>query len=310
MTPPVQRKIVAVDEREIINMVQRLMGPIPGSVVVPIGDDCAVYRPAGAKEDLVFTTDMMHEDVHFQMSTHKAEDVGWKAMARGLSDIAAMGAEPRFALLSLALTGYTDEKWIAGFYKGLLAAGVAVVGGDLAKAAKISCDVIVCGGVPPGKALLRSTARAGDGIYVSGLLGGSAAGLRKKRGKAWNRHLRPEPRLRLGLFLRNKRLANSCMDISDGISADLWRIARASGVAAHLDGTLPLFAGATINEALHGGEDYELLFTAPKRAQVPEEFEGIRLTRIGTIGPETTPIVTWKGSELEPLGWDHFVEER
>ena len=185
-----------------------------------------------------------------------------------------------------------------------------MIGGDLAKAAKMSCDVIVCGGVPHGKALLRSTARAGDGIYVSGLLGGSASGLRKKRGIAWNRHLRPEPRLRLGSFLRKKRLANSCMDISDGISADLWRIARASGVAAHLDGTLPLFAGATINEALHGGEDYELLFTAPKRAKVPEEFEGIRLTKVGTIGPETTEeAVAASASEFNSIVCDNILRQ-
>ena len=308
MTPPGQRRIVGVDEQEIINIAQRLMRANPRAVRVAIGDDCAVYRPPGATQDMVFTTDMLHEDVHFTMATHTAEDVGWKAMARGLSDIAAMGAQPRFALLSLALTAAADLQWVEGFYRGLLKAGVPVIGGDLARTSKLSCDIIVCGGVPAGKALLRSAAQAGDGIFVSGLLGGSAAGLRTRRGKPWRRHLHPEPRLQLGSFLRKKRLANACMDISDGISADLWRIARASGIAAHLDGKLPLFPGATIGEALHGGEDYELLFTAPARAQVPDKFEGLPLTRIGTVGAEKQVTVTWKGKVLEPLGFDHFEE--
>ena len=301
-----------MNEQEIIQTAQRLMGPVPaGGVIVAIGDDCAVYRPQGAKEDLVFTTDMMHEGVHFLIETHSPQDIGYKAMARGLSDIAAMGAEPRFALLSLTLTAKTDAKWVEEFYKGLLglalAHGAPLLGGDTAKASAMSCDVIVCGGVPRGKALLRSGAMPGDGIFVSGLLGGSAAGLRTKKGDAWKRHLRPKPRLNLGQFLRQKRLASALMDVSDGLSTDLHRMVKSSGVSAELNGLLPLFPGATLDEALHGGEDYELLFTAPRRAKVPTEFEGLPLTRIGSILKQGKVPVTWKGAPLPALGWDHFT---
>ncbi len=300
-----------MDERKIIETAQRLMGPAPaGGVIVAIGDDCAVYRPKGAKEDLVFTTDMMHEGVHFLHETHSAEDVGYKAMARGLSDIAAMGAEPRFSLLSLALSSKTDAAWVEKFYVGFLglalAHGAPLLGGDTAKAAAMSCDVIVCGGVPQGKALLRSGAKPGDGIFVSGQLGGSALGLRTGKENAWKRHLRPKPRLALGQFLREKRLASALMDLSDGLSSDLHRMVLASGAGAKLDGLLPMFPGATLNEALHGGEDYELLFTANRRARVPAEFQGLPLTRIGTIVTAGQTPVLWKGEPLQALGWDHF----
>ena len=300
-----------MNEKEIIQTAQRLAGPPPsGGVIVAIGDDCAVYRTHGSKEDLVFTTDMMHEGRHFLMETHSAQDVGYKAIARGLSDLAAMGAEPRFSLLSIALTDKTDSSWVEQFYKGFLnlamAHGAPLIGGDTAKAAAMSCDVIVCGGVPRGKALLRSGASPGDGIFVSGELGGSAAGLRMKSGAPWKRHLRPKPRLELGAHLRKAGLASACMDLSDGLSTDLHRLVAASQVSADLDGPLPVFAGATVEEALHGGEDYELLFTAPRKARVGEEFEGLRLTRIGTIlKPGRTP-VTWRGQPLAALGWDHF----
>ena len=300
-----------MDERKIIETAQRLMGPAPaGGVIVAIGDDCAVYRPKGAKEDLVFTTDMMHEGVHFLHETHSAEDVGYKAMARGLSDIAAMGAEPRFSLLSLTLSSKTDAAWVEKFYTGFLgltlAHGAPLLGGDTAKAAAMSCDVIVCGGVPQGKALLRSGAKPGDGIFVSGQLGGSALGLRTGKGNAWKRHLRPKPRLALGQLLREKRLASALMDLSDGLSSDLHRMVLASGVGADLDGLVPMFPGATLDEALHGGEDYELLFTANRRTRVPAEFQGLPLTRIGTIVAAGQTPVLWKGEPLQALGWDHF----
>ena len=170
----------------------------------------------------------------------------------------------------------------------------------------MSCDVIVCGGVPRGKALLRSGAKPDDGIFVSGQLGGSSLGLRTGKGDAWKRHLRPKPRLALGQFLREMRLASALMDLSDGLSSDLHRMVLASDVGANLDGLLPMFPGATLDEALHGGEDYELLFTANRRARIPAEFQGLPLTRIGTIVASGQNSVLWKGEPLQALGWDHF----
>src|SRR5439155_2802155 len=134
--------------------------------------------------------------------------------------------------------------------------------------------------VSGGQALGRDGARAGDAIYVSGALGGSALGLAQGRGKAWKRHTRPEPRLALGRFLRERVGATAAMDLSDGLSLDLHRLCAASGLRAEI-AMPPIFAGATAEQALHGGEDYELLFTADAHARVPREFEGLPLTRIG-----------------------------
>lgn len=272
-----------------------------------IGDDCAIFRPR-AGEDLVFTTDLLIEDVHFRRNTHPAAAVGHKALARGLSDIAAMGAVPRFCLVSLAAAADLPDSWIARFYHGLLALagpnGTALAGGDLARAAKISCDIVVCGAVPRGKALRRDGARPGDSIWVSGRLGGSALGLVRGSGAAWRRHLRPEPRLALGKFLRGR--ATGCMDLSDGLSIDLHRLCLASSVSAVLDAPIPVFPGATMEQALHGGEDYELLFTAPAAARIPPQAGGVRLTRIGSMESGKAGLVAFDGRPLEPLGWDHF----
>ena len=278
------------------------------SLLLGIGDDCAIYRPRGG-EDLLFTTDLLIEDVHFRRATHRPEDVGWKCLARGLSDIAAMGGEPRFCLLSLAVAEWADEHWVEGFYRGLLRLArrekVPLAGGDLARAQRVTCDIVVCGAVPRGRALRRDAARAGDAIYVSGALGGSALGLAKGAGKAWKRHAQPEPRLTLGRFLREKLHATAAMDLSDGLSLDLRRMCEASGVKAEI-GMPPIYAGATPEQALHGGEDYELLFTVPSRMKVPAEFEGVPLTRLGAMRRGKAG-VELNGAPLEALGWDHFV---
>jgi len=276
--------------------------------VLGIGDDCAVYRPRGASEDLLFTTDLLIEDVHFRRATHRPEDVGWKALARGLSDIAAMGGEPRFCLVSLAVARWADTSWVDGFYRGLgsLAArtGVALAGGDLARAAKVTCDIVVCGSVARGKALRRDGAHAGDAIYVSGRLGGAALGLTHGNGTAWRRHLRPQPRLALGQTLRRMG-ATAAMDLSDGLSLDLARLALASGLSAEI-GDPPRFPGATHAQALDGGEDYELLFTVPPRACVPPRWQGMPLTRIGVMKRGRPGRVLLDGVPLPPLGYDHF----
>jgi thiamine-monophosphate kinase len=226
-----------------------------------------------------------------------------------LSDIAAMGGEPKFCLVSLALPKWAGMRWIGDFYTGLLRlagqSGTVLAGGDLAHARHFSCDIVVCGAVPRGRALLRSGARPGDAIYVSGMPGGSALGLDTSSGKGWRRHLRPQPRLRLGLFLRKQVHATAAMDLSDGLSLDLRRLCQASGVAAEI-GPPPIYPGATIEQSLHGGEDYELLFTASSDAQVPAAFEKIPLTRIGVIRKGQPGTVLLNGRHLAPLGYDHF----
>ncbi len=296
-------------ETTIVNRIKSKISITPGSQVkLGIGDDCAIFRPRGGSEDLLFTTDMLLEDIHFRRTTHSAEDAGHKALARGLSDIAAMGGAPRFCLLSLAVPTWADQAWVDRFYRGLLRlarrTATPLAGGDLARAERMACDVIVCGAVPRGRALLRSGAKPGDGIYVSGKLGGSALGLAAGKGRAWKRHLRPEPRLALGRFLRERLYATAAMDLSDGLSLDLNRLCAASRVSAAIE-LPPVYPGATVDHALHGGEDYELLFTLPRRSRPPASFEGLPLTRIGTIGPP--PVRIWlDGEPLQILGFDHF----
>ena len=300
-----------MNELEILRRIRRKIPAFRGSgVVLGIGDDCAIFRPSGSKEDLLLTTDLVIEEVHFRRDLHPAAAVGHRVLARGLSDIAAMGGAPRFSLVSLALPAWADEKWIGAFYSGFLRlaqkTGTVLAGGDLARADRLVCDIVVCGAVPRGKALRRDGARPGDVIYVSGLLGGSARGLEKRSGTAWRRHLRPEPRLELGRFLREKLHATSAMDLSDGLSFDLHRLCRESDAAASIDQPLPVFPGATLDHALHGGEDYELLFTIRPGALPPRRHAGVLITRIGTIRKGKAGAVDLLSRPLAPLGYDHF----
>ena len=297
-------------EDRILGRVRRKVSLPRGSeLVAGIGDDCAVVRPRGAREDLLFTTDLLVENVHFTRTTHPPEVVGRKALARGLSDIAAMGGEPRFCLLSLVAPQWADQTWIRRFYEGLLAFSdrthTPLAGGDLACGRNFACDIVVAGAVPRGQALLRSGAKPGDSIYVSGALGGSALGLRTGKGPAWKRHLKPEPRLELGRYLRWRLRATAAMDLSDGLSLDLHRMCMASGVSASI-GPPPVFPGAGLEDALHGGEDYELLFTASSRVRVPARYKGLPLTRIGSIHRGRAGDVFSSGRPLAVLGYDHF----
>src|SRR5258707_15003469 len=158
--------------------------PRTAGLVLGIGDGCAIFRPRGGAEDLLFTTDMLIENVHFERRTHPAADAGWKALARGLSDIAAMGGTPAFCLLSLAIAPWVDARWIDGFYRGLLAHRVPLLGGDLARTDRMMADIVVAGGVPRGTALRRGGRARGGGSYGAGGRGGFAPGLT----------LRPAPR--------------------------------------------------------------------------------------------------------------------
>lgn len=288
-------------------MIRRCAQQTPGrGLIRGIGDDCAVLRPR-SNEDLVFTTDFVIEDRHFTTDTHTAGDIGHKALARSLSDLAAMGAGPVFCLVSLAFPQTVTQRWLRGFYKGVtdLAARyqVALAGGDLARSERITVDVMCCGRTPRGKAILRNTARPGDSIYVTGELGGAAAGLASMRGANWRRQKRPEPRISAGLMLRT--MATAGMDLSDGLSLDLCRLCEESKCGAELDGRLPIAKGASLGHALHGGEDYELLFTAARQRRVPPKIAGLPVTRIGSI-TNTPGEITFAGEHLRSLGFDHF----
>ena len=289
---------------------RRVLLPRRSQIVAGIGDDCAVFRPRGSSDDLLFTTDLLIEGTHFLRATHTPEDAGWKALARGLSDIAAMGGTPCFCLASLALAPWSTTRWADRFFEGLLDLAqretTPLIGGDLARTDRVLCDIVVAGSVPRGTALRRDGAHAGDAIFVSGELGGSAFGLQTRRGPAWKRHKRPEPRMALGRFLRERAGATAAMDLSDGLSLDLYRLCAASGLRAEI-GPPPIFPGATLDHALHGGEDYELLFTAAASTRVPADFEGLRLTRIGTMRRGEPGRIDLDGVLLPRRGWDHLA---
>ncbi len=250
-----------------------------------IGDDCAVI-PSPAGQDLLLKADLSIEGVHFTRE-RSAEQIGARAVARSLSDIAAMGGTPLYCLLSIALAPWTDETWIDGFYRGvyklLRKAKTTLAGGDISHSDRFVCDVMLCGSVAKGKALLRSGAQPGDALYVSGALGG------------WRHKPVIAPRLEFGRKLLG--VATACMDISDGLALDLHRMCKASGVAAQLD-NVPLLKSATIHQALHDGEDYELLYTAPEQVKAP----GIRIGSITRGKPGT---VQYGGKILKPIGYDH-----
>ena len=278
-------------EIEIIRLIaKQARGRASSGLILGIGDDCAVIRPR-AGEDLLITTDFVIEGVHFRRSA-PAAFIGRKALARGLSDIAAMGGDARYCLVSLALPERAAGRWIDGFYRGLGAAGVPVIGGDLTRASKIACDVVVIGATPKGKAVRRDGARPGDRLYVSGALG-----------RPWDRA--PEPRLKIGRFLRGR--ATSAIDLSDGLAIDLHRLCLASGVAASIEFPLPVWPDAGLDRALHGGEDYELLFTLPPAIKAPSRIDGVALTRIGAIRRGRAGKMEFMGTSLEPRGWDPFA---
>jgi thiamine-monophosphate kinase len=306
-------------ERAITDRLRALAKIPPHSpLVLGIGDDCAIYRPRGSADDLLFTTDLFIEGVHFLRDTHKPADAGRKALARSLSDIAAMGGSPRFCLVSLCVPAWASENWVETFFDSLIAlAGktdTILAGGDLSRGEICACDVTVCGSVPRGTALRRDGARVDHEIYVSGALGGSALGLFSSKGlssgkgKAWKRHLNPEPRLKLGAYLREDLRATAAIDISDGLSLDLQRLCLASGVSAEIVDP-PRFPGATLEHALHGGEEYELLFTVRPGTRVPDRFDGLPLTRIGTIVKGPAGDIRHNGMPLAALGFDHFSKK-
>jgi thiamine-monophosphate kinase len=297
------------------------------AIAAGIGDDCAVLRIPAGYEALV-TTDFSLEGIHFRRAWHPPESVGHRCLARGLSDIAAMGGEPIAAFLSLALPPNLPQEWLDHFVRGLLSLaakfGVTLGGGDTAESPSgILADIIVVGSVLRGKAILRSGARPGDRIYVTGNLGGSAAALRRmlQKPKQWvnprdfPRHFWPEPRVKIGRTLSQRNLASAMIDLSDGLSTDLAHICEESGVGAEVNAALmprasigrPAFE-VEMDSALHGGEDYELLFTASPGKHVPPRIAGTPITCIGSItrGKQIFLLDEKERFPLEPQGWQHF----
>ena len=294
-------------------------------VIAGIGDDCAILRVPPGHEALV-TTDFSLEKVHFRREWHPPEVVGHRCLVRGLSDIAAMGGEPIAGFLSLALPPKLPQTWVDRFVVGLLKLAdkckVTLAGGDTAESpAGILADIVVVGSAPKGKAIRRSGARPGDRIYVTGELGGSAATLdllfsgRKLRVAGYPCHYHPIPRIEVGRWLRDHGLASAMIDTSDGLSTDLTHICEESAVGAEIHAEAMPRASigrprrkVDLKFALHGGEDYELLFTAPERRRVPDKIAGVPVTEIGHIrrDPGIYLISQSQRTELKPQGWQHF----
>jgi thiamine-monophosphate kinase len=317
-------------ELDFIENLRLRAGRGSGALRLGIGDDCAILRPSAGQE-IAITTDFSLEMRHFRREWHPAESVGHRALARGLSDLAAMGAAPLAAFLSLALPAEAlRDGWANQFLAGLLALAeqhrVPLAGGDTSESPDglVLADIVLVGALPRGRALRRSGAKAGDAIYVTGTLGGAAAELdhlaRAPRefaravASGAHPHLYPQPRIALGRALLRRRLATAAIDISDGLSSDLAHLCEESKVAARIEqAALPVAAGATLQQALHGGDDYELLFTAPEKLRLPRQIGGVRIKRIGKVLPRRKgrPQCALVGEdgravELAAQGWEHF----
>ncbi len=298
---------------------------MPPWVAVGPGDDAAVIRPARGSFD-VLTTDALVDGIHFDLRFMPPDAVGHRALAVNLSDLAAMGAEPRAALLSLLLPDDLDVGTIDGIVDGMLALAaryrVALVGGNVSRTTgPLAVDVTVTGSVRPRRVLTRSGARPGDEVFVTGVIGRAAAGLAAlKAGQAAtgavavcaDRYLRPDPRIRMGLLLGRNRAASSCMDLSDGLADAVRQIAEASGVGITIDAnSLPVEGGT--EDAIAAGDDYELLFTS--RPSHRGRLRGVRqqagdlpITRIGVVTKGKDVLLRdEQGTRELPRGYEHFT---
>lgn len=331
-------------EDELVAAIRRVLSGQGPGVVVSVGDDAAVVEPG--RHHGVLTTDMLVENVHFDLATISPHDLGYKAVVVNVSDVAAMGGSPRYGLASVGVPDSVEASWVMELYGGMREASddyaMSLVGGDTSGADRVVLSVTVYGEVGSGRAVTRSGARPGDRLVVTGALGAAAGGLRLARerpedvkevlGSEWARSLiqaleRPVARVGEGQALAQAG-ATSMMDLSDGLSLDLSRLCRESGVGALVRAAdLPVDPGleelAAVIEAaprdlaLHGGEDYELLATLPPGAvqeaasTVGERF-GTALTEIGEITEGSVLLLDTpqEGQQpLEPRGWDHFAQE-
>jgi thiamine-monophosphate kinase len=332
---------IRIGEDELIDRIRRRMPSLAGGGLrLGIGDDAAVIRSRPGSE-WVLSCDQFLENVHFLTAAYPPEAIGYKALARATSDLGAMGARPRFFLLSLSLpagrTGAWLDKMIRGMSRAARQFGLTLAGGDTARNPSgnpaVALNLTVVGEIDSGHAVRRGGARPGDAVFVSGRLGGSQLGLELiLRGMAterrWRRllapHFCPKPPIELGRWLARRRLASAMMDISDGLSTDLYRLCHASHTGARIyQKKLPGVAvPAELQSrgldapalALHGGEDYGLLFAVRKRhlRSIPRAFRGQRITRIGEIvaGRGITLLANGAASVLAPQGWDHFRQSR
>lgn len=328
---------------------RKTKGRLDGRLRLGMGDDAAIIS-SQEKHDWVLSCDAFLEGVHFLAKSHSPDSVGYKSLVRATSDLAAMGSAPRFFLLTLAIPPSRTGKWLDGFLRGLAHAArslnMALLGGDTTKSASVSISITVIGQIARGHGVTRAGARPGDLIYVSGTLGRAQLGLKILLGRPFSartlterkskdaspelrsllrHHLYPTIRLELGAWLARHRLASAMMDISDGLSTDLARLCTASGVGAQLrSASIPRVALPAnwlnhpkrlkldpLNLALHGGEDYELLFTvSPRNIGKLRKAPGFsELTAVGEVTRDKSIwLISPDGSKkpLKPEGWDPF----
>lgn len=332
-------------EFDFINSLRQRIGSSSQSIVTGIGDDAAVFRNNSGKETVI-STDLLVEDIDFRRTTTPPYLLGHKALAVSLSDLAAMGSRPLWSLISI---GVPEDVWesdfIDRFYDGLLELanryGVQLIGGDTSRTnERVVIDSIAIGECSAGMAVKRAGASAGDQIFVTGSLGAAAAGLRliergahlaeqnlgdedsQKLDHVLLRQLRPDPRVGWGIVLGEERIASSMIDLSDGLSSDLNHLCAASDAGALIDAALlPIDERVVelcgrraldpLQLALHGGEDFELLFTVKPEnvARLPRRVDGVEIKRIGEVMSANYGVKISEGSriwDLRPGGWKHF----
>ncbi len=322
------KRLSTVGEFGLIQKITSRLRPQKGVILGP-GDDCAVVTLG--QGTLLLTTDLLIEGVHFRREWMTAREIGFKSMRVNLSDIAAMGGKPLYALVSAGLPKSMTVPFATDLFRGLQKAGeeagCAIVGGDTNASDRLILNVAVAGEAPFGRFVTRGGARVGDGLYVTGTIGGSALGLKalqKGRRQGYERdvraHVRPPLRLDVGRFLTRLKGVHAMIDLSDGLAGDLCHILDRSGVGAEVDvGRLPVPVGFDRRVrslgadpaalALSGGEDYELLFAASPRVKIPPKIHGVPVTKIGRITRKRDGL-RWVGRDGETLlrvqGFQHF----
>lgn len=338
----IRYEIAALTERALIDRIHERLPPPPSWMLVGIGDDAAVVEPERNRVEVI-TVDALIEGVHFDRAFTPPDAIGHRALAANLSDLAAMGAAPRLALLSLALPPDLPVEDFDGIVGGITALAARhkthIVGGNLTRSpGRLMIDITLVGGVKRRQALTRGGARAGDEIYVSGTVGAAAAGLQMLRARlattedtggtevrvnsCVQRYLRPEPRVRLGTLLSRNRAAAACMDLSDGLADAVRQVAEAAGVGAAIDAdALPIDAGArawfeargrdATLDAVAGGDDYELLVAVRPRTRsrlaAATRDGGAPLTRIGVFTEDRALIIRRATGDVAlPSGYGHF----